>query len=57
MAAIFFVTMVTKLFVFENQNFATKMCFKHTKSDVVVILSKIEISPADRLKFLFILIS
>ena len=44
-------------FFFENLNFVTKMCFTDKKSDVIVILSKIEISPADRLKFLFILIS
>ena len=47
MAAIFFVAMATIFFL--NQNFVTKMCFKHKKSDVMVILSKIEISVADGL--------
>ena len=37
------------LFFFENQNFPTKMCFGHKKSNVMVILSKIEISVTDRL--------
>ena len=42
MAAIFFVASAKKIF-FDNQNFVTKMCFKHKKSDVMVILSEIEI--------------
>ena len=41
------------IYFFENQNFVTNMCFKHKKSDVMVILSKIEISVADCLKFYF----
>ena len=48
MAAIFFVA----IFFFENQNFATKICFKHKKSDVMFILSEIEISAADCLDFM-----
>ena len=36
---------------FEIQNFATKMCFKHKKSDAMVILSNIEISVAGCLKW------
>ena len=49
MATIFFVAMVL-IFFFENLNFVTKMCFKHKKLDVTVILSEIQISLADRLK-------
>ena len=46
MAAIFFLIYI----FFENQNFVTEMFFNiTTKSDVMVILSKIEISVTDRL--------
>ena len=48
MAAIFSVTVATKIilktkFSFENKIFVTKMCFKPKKSDVMAILSILEI--------------
>ena len=53
MTAIFSVTMALKFNYkkkyFENKIFATKMCFKSKKSDVMAILSILEIEPADRL--------